>query len=120
MQKVWIIEVADKVTGEFSPLPGAGFPTRKEALEVKSAMQRRSVIERRQEFTRVVGHPLPRKTVDVWVVMGNYGYSWEAETAETTRKEGLERLAEYRANGPGAYKLVKRRIKREDYDTGNF
>lgn len=48
-------------------------------------------------------------------VQGNYGYGqgWEAVTTETTRKEGLERLREYRVNEPGVpFRLINKRIKR--------
>lgn len=46
------------------------------------------------------------------IVQGNYGYGhgWEDETAEETRKEALQRLCEYRENGPGAYRLIRRRV----------
>ena len=33
-----------------------------------------------------------RKTVDTWVLEGNYGYGWEYILTEYTRKEGRERL----------------------------
>ncbi len=36
-----------------------------------------------------------RKTVDTWVLEGNYGYGWEYILTEYTRKEGRERLREY-------------------------
>ena len=44
-----------------------------------------------------------RKTRDIYVVQGNYGYGdgWEDVTAEETRKEILDRLREYRDNEPG-------------------
>lgn len=57
-----------------------------------------------------------RKTRDVWHVEGNYGYGhgFEAVCAESTRKEALVRLREYRLNEPGiAFRLrmVRERIK---------
>lgn len=52
-----------------------------------------------------------RKTRDEFQVWGNYGYGWDEECAEATRKEGRERLKEYRANGGGVYQLRKRRLK---------
>lgn len=33
-----------------------------------------------------------RKTVDTWVLEGNYGYGWEYILTEYTRKEGREDL----------------------------
>lgn len=56
----------------------------------------------------------PRKTRDVFVVQGNYGYGhgWEDLTAEEHRKEGLARLREYRENEAGTpFRLVSRREK---------
>lgn len=53
-----------------------------------------------------------RKTRDIYVVQGNYGYGqgWEDLTAEDDRKEGRERLREYRENESGVpFRLIKRR-----------
>lgn len=54
-----------------------------------------------------------RKTKDEYIVQGNYGYGhgFEDECAEETRKEAKERLKEYRENGNGSYRIVKRRVK---------
>lgn len=56
--------------------------------------------------------PYQRKTRDEYEVQGNYGHGhgWEVETTETTRKEARARLREYQENGPGAYRIVKRRV----------
>lgn len=64
-----------------------------------------------------------RKTVDVWIIKANhrYGDGWEDETAETSYKEAKLRLKEYRENTPeGDYKIVKKRVKKEDFENGNF
>lgn len=50
-----------------------------------------------------------RKTIDRWDIMGNYGYGWDCECSEYTKKEAVQRLKEYRENGGGVYKLIKRR-----------
>ena len=53
-----------------------------------------------------------RKTVDLFIVQGFYFGTWEDETAETNRKEGIQRLKEYRDNMPEyAHRLIKRREK---------
>lgn len=52
-----------------------------------------------------------RKTKDVYNLMSNYGYGWEVELTEDTKKEALERLKEYRENGNGQYKIEKKRIQ---------
>jgi hypothetical protein len=49
------------------------------------------------------------------IVQGNYGcHGWEDETCEDTRKEALQRLREYRENGLGSYRLIRRRVRNED------
>ena len=56
-----------------------------------------------------------RKTVDTWVLEGNYGYGWEHILTEYTWKEGLERLREYRENQPGyPVRLTKKRERKEN------
>ena len=47
-------------------------------------------------------------------IQGNYGHGWEDECCEETRREAHERLREYRENGPGAYRLITRRVKLRD------
>ena len=117
MKKVFSVEIKD---GEqWKPVLGE-YPTKREAAHEVARMQRKSVIERRQEFTRVVGRTIPRKTVDVWVIMGNYGYGWEVENHELTYSDAKRSIQEYRENGGGSYRLKKRRVKREDFESGNF
>lgn len=51
-----------------------------------------------------------RKTTDLFIIEGFYSGKWEEETAETTRREGIDRLKEYRANMPEyTHRLIKRR-----------
>jgi hypothetical protein len=51
-----------------------------------------------------------RKTIDLFIVQGFYFGAWEDETAETSRREGIARLKEYRANAPiYPYRLIKKR-----------
>lgn len=51
-----------------------------------------------------------RKTKDIFIVEGFYSGNWEEETSEETRKEGIERLKEYRENMPEfAHRLIKKR-----------
>ena len=52
-----------------------------------------------------------RKTKDVFVIQGNYGDGWADENEEDSRKLGRISLKEYRANGPGLYRMIKRREK---------
>lgn len=50
-----------------------------------------------------------RKTRDRWDIMTNYGYGWECENSEYTKKDALRSLREYRENIQGAVKLEKHR-----------
>jgi hypothetical protein len=55
-----------------------------------------------------------RKTRDIYVVQGNYGYGhgWEDLTAASTRIEGKGYLKDYRDNESGTpFRLIKRREK---------
>lgn len=55
-----------------------------------------------------------RKTRDIYVVQGNYGYGhgWEDLTASSTRIEGKGYLKDYRDNESGTpFRLIKRREK---------
>ena len=54
-----------------------------------------------------------RKTKDVFVIQGNYGTGWDDENEEDTRIAARRSLKEYRDNGPGEYRLIKRREKIE-------
>ena len=54
-----------------------------------------------------------RKTVDAWVLEGNYGCGWEYLLTEYTKKEGMERLREYRENQPQyPVRLIKKRERK--------
>lgn len=50
----------------------------------------------------------------VYVVQGRYpawgSRKWDDENEEETRKAGEQSLREYRANGQGEYRLIKRRV----------
>lgn len=48
------------------------------------------------------------------IVQGNYGFGFEDECAEDSRREGMRRLREYRENGPGQYRLITRKVKQHD------
>ena len=60
------------------------------------------------------------KFVNVNVVQGNYGQGWEDECCSIDRKEAREDLKSYRENSPYPSRLIRRRVRREDYETGNF
>lgn len=52
-----------------------------------------------------------RKTRDERQILGNYGYGWDVECVECTRREAMQRLREYRENGSGVYLLKCRRVR---------
>lgn len=54
-----------------------------------------------------------RKTVDRWDIMTDYGYGWECECSEYTRKEALQRLKEYRENITDLVRLEKHRERKD-------
>lgn len=56
-----------------------------------------------------------RKTRDEFILLGDYGQSFEELTAESTRLEIRQRLKEYRENESFShgFKIVKKRIKIE-------
>lgn len=58
-------------------------------------------------------NPCVSKTTVEYVIQGNYGHGWEDENFETTKIDAKRSLKEYRENGPGAYRLIKRRVKKE-------
>jgi len=51
-----------------------------------------------------------RKTVDTWQIWTNYGYGWELECIEMSRKEARENVRAYRENAPGVQlRVIKKR-----------
>jgi len=55
-----------------------------------------------------------RKTRDRWDIMANYGYGWDCECSEYSRKEARQTLKEYLENGSGIYRLEKHRERISD------
>lgn len=58
-------------------------------------------------------NPRPSKTHIEFIIQGNYGQGWEDENTELTREDAKRSLREYRENGPGAYRLIRRRVKND-------
>lgn len=53
-----------------------------------------------------------RKTEDEFQIHGDYGYGFEEVTCETTRKDAIQTLKDYRENQPQAvFKMVKKRVR---------
>lgn len=55
-----------------------------------------------------------RRTADTYILLTNYGYGWEEELKETSRKEIKQRAREYLANTTAQIKILKQRIKKEN------
>ena len=51
-----------------------------------------------------------RKTRDEWQLISNYGYGWEVELTEESKKEIYQRLKEYKENTNGIFKIKKMRV----------
>jgi len=58
-------------------------------------------------------NPRVSKTKLVYVVQGNYGYGWDDENEEDNRIDARRSIKEYRDNGPGSYRLIKRRVPKD-------
>lgn len=54
-----------------------------------------------------------RKTQDLYYLMTNYGYGWEAETCEESYKEIRQRYKEYALNTNAKLRIIKRREAKE-------
>lgn len=52
-----------------------------------------------------------RKTRNVYYIMTNYGYGWECETIEVTRKDAREQAKCYRENTNALVRIEKHREK---------
>lgn len=52
-----------------------------------------------------------RKTKDIYQLWSNYGYGWEIELVEETRKEAMEQMKCYKENTNGIFKIKKAREK---------
>lgn len=65
-----------------------------------------------QRFRRAGKIKSQSATVIEYVIQGNYGHGWEDEHAETTLADACRSLKEYRANGPGIYRRITRRVPR--------
>lgn len=60
------------------------------------------------------------KTVLVHVVQSHTAEGWEDECCSTDRKEAREDLKAYRENSSFPSRMIRRRVPRENYETGNF
>ena len=52
-----------------------------------------------------------RKTYDIWVTQGNYGYGWEDVDTNLNCVDGRQSLKTYRSNDTQyCYRLLKKRV----------
>ncbi|MCQ2978074.1 MAG: hypothetical protein MJ232_08675 [archaeon] len=54
-----------------------------------------------------------RKTIDTWQLLIDYGYGYDIELTEYSKKEAMQQLKCYRKNIKYPVKIVKKRIKKE-------
>lgn len=57
-----------------------------------------------------------RKTVDVYVVFGNYGYGWDYMSCSETLAEAKRDKKEYVENEAGVFRIIKKRVSKEIYN----
>lgn len=57
-----------------------------------------------------------RKTIDEYDIVTNYGYGWEVECTESTRRDAQRTYQEYLHNARDlvGIKIVHRRVKKEE------
>lgn len=51
-----------------------------------------------------------RKTKDIYILQGNYGYGWEELTYEETYKEAKEQKKVYDDNESAPHIIIKKRL----------
>ena len=55
-----------------------------------------------------------RKTIDIWIVQGNYGQGWEDLTTSEEYKEACLDFKDYKENEPQyRHRLIIKRVKKE-------
>lgn len=68
---------------------------------------------------KVCGERKPAKTVEVYIIQGNYGYGWEDESEYDDWSQAKADIKEYRASSAGnngaSYRLITRRVPNPDY-----
>lgn len=82
------------------------FP-KESAADVEKALKARGEMPNDCYVTKV-----RRVLKDEYEIQGNYGYGWDVECTEETRKEANARLKEYRENAGtiGSHRIVHRRV----------
>lgn len=56
-----------------------------------------------------------RKTIDLWIVQGNYGQGWKDVTSSESYKEARQDLKDYIENDKiFSYRLILKRVKKEE------
>lgn len=55
-----------------------------------------------------------RKTEDEYHIEGHYCHGWETVTIESTWKEAKAQVKCYRENEPNAFRVVKKRVKKDE------
>ena len=56
------------------------------------------------------------KTIEIWVLQGNYGYGWDDLTWGYTSDDIREDYKDYRKNTNIPLRTIIRRVLREDYE----
>lgn len=88
----------------------------KEKLEKRIPIQKRIHEKEKEDLLKN-----KRKTINQYFVQGNYGSGWEDLTAHDTISEAkLEKIVYDENETQYPHRIMKKRIKKENYITGNF
>lgn len=66
-----------------------------------------------KQLPRLLKNPRASTTHIEFIIQGNYGYGWDDENTELNVKDARRSLREYRENGSGQYRLIRRRVKND-------
>jgi hypothetical protein len=91
---------------------------------VTSLARAKKVLNDWFKSTQMKSNPRPRKYVTVIIGQGNYGSGWEDETSYLDDKDGRAEAKvdkkSYQENSQYPFRLIRRRVKIADYESGNF
>lgn len=64
--------------------------------------------------------PTPKKYQKVYILQGDYGYGWDDLTGSDNWRDVKADARDYRANQPGAYRIVTRRVPMDKFLKGDW
>ena len=117
MKKVWIVEEFSAGEGKWNRFPFISDSRKKDAIEFMGHYLFQEQKKGRAPVCRVVGYPLPRKTVDVWQVVSHR----DKKNTVISTAPTFERAKSLLLETPGfGYEIIKRQVKRSDFSAGRL